>query len=93
MSKAQRQRTNPAVEERRKSVLRAVVAVYAITDDWYGVSGVRPFQVRFFGLPECVTELDLVKIRRDLGWLKAQGYVEAHAGEFEPTDKGRKWIA
>lgn len=96
-SRAQRQRVNPATMERRRRVLAALVAVYDHMKST-GLSAVPPavkaFHVRFFGLPECVTTLDLAMIRRDLGWLRENEYVERiGGGEFVPTDKGREWIA
>jgi len=79
-------------------ILRAVVAL-----DAYELiqrsGGVRVGHVRFFGVPECVTDVSLETIRRHVRWLELEGYVEATRVDgvaremkvFRPTPKGRAW--
>ena len=85
-----------AVDERRRRIMRAVIAVADAPIMGAGRSGVIAFHVRFFGVPECVTDLSLPTITRHLAWLEQQGYLEPLDGpmrrtEYVPTDKGRAW--
>lgn len=76
-----------------------MAAVVAVTDHLEqcigGAQPLRAFQVRFFGIAECV-DASLSTIDRDLRWLEQQGYVSRprrDRAEFAPTDEGRAWIA
>lgn len=88
-----------AVEVRRRRVLAAVVAVAGHSMMADAPHGVLPFHVRYFGIPECVTDTTLDVIGRDLRWLRQRGYVEgdrrrgfAAPTEYTPTEEGRKWL-
>jgi hypothetical protein len=66
------------VFERRMRVLAAVAVIerypiMAPTIDMGG--GVRAFHVRYFGVPECVTDVPFATIKRDLKWLVDDGYL------------------
>lgn len=99
-SRAQRQRLNPRIEERRKRVVRAVDAIAAHpTNAGNGAGGVLAFHVRYFGIPECVKDVSIDSIARDLRWLRdhdlvsAEEYGRGFAArvEYAVTDAGREW--
>lgn len=86
-------------EEKGRAVLRAVITI----TDYHRVEGVRPFHVRYFGIPECVTDVSLSTIARRLRWLEDHGYAHrtdpwkpgraVARGRWEATEKGRAWVA
>jgi hypothetical protein len=76
--------------ERRKRVMRAVIAVEAVP---MMALPVRAYHVQHFGLPECVDERPQT-IGADLRWLEGEGYLlrpnHWHA-EYVSTEAGQRW--
>ena len=80
---------------RQRRVLRAVIAIHDYCERCMGgAQPVRAFQVRYFGLPECVTDAALSTIGRDLRVLAGAGLLERErrAAEYVPTTEGRAAI-
>jgi hypothetical protein len=77
--------------ERRKRVMRAVVAIEAVP--WLDTP-VRAFYVRHFGLDECLPTTNEGTIGADLAWLELQGYVlrpDRRRAEYVSTEAGQRW--
>lgn len=79
--------------ERRKRVMRAVVAIEAVPVMRDNSIPVCSGHVRGWGIPECVDASEGV-IDRDLRWLERAGYLsrprDNHA-EYVSTEAGQRW--
>jgi hypothetical protein len=82
-----------ATTERRRAVLRAVVAIEAVPVMRAHALPVCAGHVRGWGIPACVNET-LTVINRDLCWLEGEGYLlrpsRQHA-EYVSTEAGQRW--
>lgn len=87
------------VTDRRRRVVRAVAAIERVPIMAGSWRGVLAFHVRFFGIPQCVTDVTVPTIQRDLRWLADAGFVDrrwsgsrvGRRSEYATTPAGRRW--